>query len=123
MLSEGNDALPVGCDSPLQIVMAVWHPFCLNFNFLGWVQQPSADNYGAPNGYFYLQRAVTPDQIAQENSFRGQECPKGRKGILRPDFQINIKPRIFFKANVTTRYWKTGNLSIVSLRQFCVDDA
>ena len=25
----------VGCDSPLQIVMAVWRPFCLNSNFLG----------------------------------------------------------------------------------------
>jgi hypothetical protein len=35
MLSEGNASLPVGCDSPLQIVMAVWGPFCFNFNFLG----------------------------------------------------------------------------------------
>jgi hypothetical protein len=35
MLSEGNAAHPVGCDSPVQIVMAVWRPFCLNSNFLG----------------------------------------------------------------------------------------
>jgi hypothetical protein len=30
MLSEGNAAHTVGCDSRLQIVMAVWRPFCLN---------------------------------------------------------------------------------------------
>jgi hypothetical protein len=35
MLSDGNVALPVGCDSLLQIVMAVWRSFCLNLNFLG----------------------------------------------------------------------------------------
>ncbi len=40
ILSEGNAALTVGCDSPLQIVMAVWRPFCLNLNFLGRVWQP-----------------------------------------------------------------------------------
>ncbi len=34
MLSEGKAALHVGCDSPVQIVMAVWRPFCLNLNFL-----------------------------------------------------------------------------------------
>ncbi len=34
MLSEGNATHPVGCDSPLQIVMAVWRPFCLKSNFL-----------------------------------------------------------------------------------------
>jgi hypothetical protein len=37
MLSEGNAALPVGCDIPLQIVIAVWRPFSLNLNFLGQV--------------------------------------------------------------------------------------
>jgi hypothetical protein len=26
---------------------------------------------------------------------------------LRPDFQANTRPRIFLKANVTTRYRKT----------------
>ncbi len=40
MLSEGNAAHPVECDSPLQILMSVWHPFlCLNSNFLGQVWQ------------------------------------------------------------------------------------
>ena len=67
MLSEGNAAPPVGCDSPLQIVMAVWRPFCLNLNFLGRVWQPSADNNGAaPKGHYYLQRAVLPNQITQQ---------------------------------------------------------
>jgi hypothetical protein len=35
MLSKGNAAHPVGCDSPLLKVMVVWRPFCLNSNFLG----------------------------------------------------------------------------------------
>ena len=38
---------------------------------------------------------------------RGQERPKGRKGTLRPEFQANTRPRIFYKANVTPRYRKT----------------
>jgi hypothetical protein len=29
MLLEGNAALPDGSDSPQQIAMAVWRPFCL----------------------------------------------------------------------------------------------
>jgi hypothetical protein len=36
MLSEGNAAHPVRCDSPLQIVMAVWPPFFLIQTF--WVR-------------------------------------------------------------------------------------
>ncbi len=36
-LSEGYDAHPVLCDIPLQMVMAVWRPFCFNSNFLGQV--------------------------------------------------------------------------------------
>jgi hypothetical protein len=35
MLSEGNAAHLVRCDSTLQIAMAEWRPFCLNSNFLG----------------------------------------------------------------------------------------
>jgi hypothetical protein len=65
MLSEGNAAHPVRCDIPLQMVMAVWHPFYLNSNFC-----PSADNNGAPNGHYYLQRAVSTDQITQQNSLQ-----------------------------------------------------
>jgi hypothetical protein len=75
-VSEGNAAHPVGSDSPLQIVMAVWRPFCLNSNFLGRVRQPSAaDNNGAPKGHFYLQRAVTPNQITQQNSLQRAGAP------------------------------------------------
>jgi hypothetical protein len=32
---RANAPQPVGCDSPLLIVMVVWRPFCLNSNFLG----------------------------------------------------------------------------------------
>jgi hypothetical protein len=65
MFSEGNAAHPVGCDSPLQKVMALWGPICLKSNSQGQVLQPSADNNGAPKGHYYLWRAVTPDQITQ----------------------------------------------------------
>jgi hypothetical protein len=73
MLLEG--IAPVGCDSPLQIVMADWRLFCLNSNFLGRVLQPSADNNGAPKGHYYLQRAVTPNQITQHNGLRRVGAP------------------------------------------------
>jgi hypothetical protein len=78
-LSEGNAANPVGCDSPLQIEMAVWRPFCLSSNFLGGVLQPSADNNGAPKGHYYLQRAVTPNQITQQNSVQKAGAPSRQK--------------------------------------------
>jgi len=35
ILSEGNAALPVRCDIPLQIVMAFWPPFCYKFELFG----------------------------------------------------------------------------------------
>ncbi len=73
MLSEGNAALPVGCESSLQMVMAVWRPCCLNF--LGWVWLPSADNNSAANGHYYLQRAVTPHQITQQHSLQRAGAP------------------------------------------------
>ncbi len=66
-----------GRDSPRQRVMAVWCASNLKKS--------------APNGHYYLQRAV----------------PKYSKGTLRPDFQVNTRHRFFFKANVTTRYRKT----------------
>jgi hypothetical protein len=75
MCSEGNAAHPVGCDRPLQIVKEVWRPFCLNSNFLGRVGHPFADNNGAPKGHFYLQRAVPPNQITQQNSLQRVEAP------------------------------------------------
>jgi hypothetical protein len=52
-----------------------WRPVCLNSNFLGLVKQPSADNNGAPKGHYYLQRAVTPDQITQQNSLQRAGAP------------------------------------------------
>ncbi len=50
---EGNDAHPVGCDIPLQIVMAI--------------QRSSNLKKSAPNGHYHLQRAVTtlPDHWAE----------------------------------------------------------
>ncbi len=126
MLSEGNAALPVGCDSTLQIVMAVWRPFCLNSNFLGRVWQPSADNNGALKGHYYLQRAVTPNQITQQNSCKGKETPKGRKGTLGPDFQANTRPRnLFLKPMSPQDTWRQvwGYPGIVSLRQFRDNEA
>ncbi len=75
MLSEVNAAHPFGCDSPLEIVMAVWHLFWFNSNFLGRVRQPSADNNGAPKGHRFLQRVITPDQITQQNSLQRAEAP------------------------------------------------
>jgi hypothetical protein len=115
MLSEGN-AHPV-C---LQIVMAVWYPFCLNSNFLGRGWQPSADNNGVPKAITIWRGLSHLTRSLSRIVCRGQECPKGIKGTLRPDFQINTRPRIFKKANVTTRYKKTvvRNPGIVSWRQF-----
>jgi hypothetical protein len=84
MLSEGNAVLPVGCDSTLQIIMAVWRPFCLNLSFLGRVWQPFADYNGAPNSHYYLQRAVKPYQIIQQNSLQRAGAPEGSKGTTRP---------------------------------------
>jgi hypothetical protein len=73
-------------------------------------------NNDAPKGHYYLQKAVTSDQITQQNSLQGAGAP---------DFQANTKPRIFFKANVTARYRKTvvRNPVIVSLRQFNDNEA
>jgi hypothetical protein len=69
LLSEGNAAHPVRCDSPLQIVMAVWRPFLFEFKLSG-------------SGMTAL----------------GQEPPKDKKALLRPDFQANTRPRIFLKS-------------------------
>ncbi len=35
MLSEGNAANQVGCDSPMKIVMAVWRPFLIQTFWVG----------------------------------------------------------------------------------------
>jgi hypothetical protein len=65
MLSEGNAAHPVRCDIPLQIVMS-------NDSL---ALRTSADNNGAPKGHYYLQRAVTPDQMTQQNSLQRAGAP------------------------------------------------
>jgi hypothetical protein len=49
--------------------------FFFNSNFLGRVWQPSADNNGAPKGHYYLQRAVKPNQITQQNSLQRAGAP------------------------------------------------
>jgi hypothetical protein len=95
MLSEGSAAHPLGCDSPIQIVIAVWRPFCLNSNFLCRVWQPSADNNGVPKGHYYLQRAVTLDQITQQNSLQrtgaSQKAEKALWGpISRPILDLGL---------------------------------
>jgi hypothetical protein len=108
-------AHPGGCGSPLQIVMAVWCPFCLNSNFLGRGWQPSADNT-----VMVRQRAIT--------ICRGQEHPKGRKGTLRRhDFQANTRPRIFVKKPMSPQdtgiqLWGT-RYTVVSLKQFRENEA
>jgi hypothetical protein len=87
MFSEGKAARPVRCDSPLQIVMAIWRAL-----------------------YFKKVRltAITtckglthPTRSPSRSVCRVQEGPKGSKGTLRPDFQANFRPRIFLKANVS----------------------
>jgi hypothetical protein len=75
-------------ESPLLIIMAVWRTSNFKKN--------------VPNGRYYLQRSVTPDQITQQNSL-----PRAvSKSTLRPDFQVNTRPSIFLKAHITTRYRK-----------------
>jgi hypothetical protein len=84
MFSECNADHPEGCDSPLQIVMAVWRPFCLNSNFLG---RPLL-TIMVPQKAITICRGLShPTRSLSRTVCRGQERPKGRKGALRPDFQ------------------------------------
>ncbi len=78
MFSEGNAAHPVGCDSTLQLGMAVWYPF-FEFEILCRCDNPLLTTmlFGAlqiskkcANRPNYLQRAVTPNQITQQNSLQ-----------------------------------------------------
>ncbi len=110
MLLEGNAALPDGCDSPQQIVMAVWRPGV------------TADNTGALNSHYYLSH---PTRSLSTIVCRGQERPKGSKGTLRPDFQANTRPRILKKpmSPKDTGRQLQGNPGIVSLRQFRENEA
>jgi hypothetical protein len=68
-----------------------------------------------------IRRGLThPTRSLSRIVCRGQDCPECSKGTLRPDFQANTIPRIFYKANVTTRYRKTvvRKQGIVNFRQF-----
>ncbi len=132
MFSEGIAAHPVGCDSTLQIEMSVWCP-CF-WIWTSWVGHESSLQIlmgvcRASNLKKGHQTAISRGMSHQTRSLsrivcRGQEGTKGSKGTLRPDFQANIKSRIFFKANVTTRNRKTvaRNPTIVSLWQFRFND-
>ncbi len=84
-----------GVNKPLQIIMAVWRPFCLNSNFLGRVWQPSAENNGAQKAFNIYRGLSHHTRSLSRIVCRGRERPKGRKGTLRPDFQANTRPRIF----------------------------
>jgi hypothetical protein len=75
------------------------------------------------------QKAITifrglsyPTRSLSRRVCRGQERPKVRKGTLRPDFQANTRPSIFFLSrchharDTGRQLW--GHPCIVSLRQF-----
>jgi hypothetical protein len=98
MFSECNAAHPVGCDSPLLTIMAFW--------------QASNLKKSAPNSYFYLQRAVTPDQITQQNSFQkagGPKAVKTRGGLIsRPILDLGfVKSQCHHKIQEGKVYNKT----------------
>jgi hypothetical protein len=69
MFVEDNAAHPVECDSNGRLVLV------LNLNLLGQVWQPAFDYNGRLEpfkflkrlGHYYLQEAVTPYQITQQN--------------------------------------------------------
>ncbi len=106
MFSEGNADHPVGCDSPLQIVMAVWHTFFESeFSGSGGCDNPlltKTDIWHVSNlnkkcaiticrGLSHLTRSLSRIVC------RGQAGPKVSKSTLRPDFQPNkvLRSRIF----------------------------
>ena len=92
----------VGYDSPLQIVMTVWHTFlifharqiaivvCCN------LPHPTQQVQSSPNDHYYLQRAVTPHRMRStdlwrhtfERFFKGQ---RNLEGITRRYFLMSMK--------------------------------
>ncbi len=82
---RGHAAHPFRCDSPLQIVMAIWSTF-LNLNLLGRVWEPAVDYEGCWARFIFLkksakrplflQQAVTPDKVTQQNSLQRAGGPK-----------------------------------------------
>jgi len=106
LFSEGNGAPSVACDSPLQIVMAVWHTF---FIWTSWVPvcKPSAYNSGCLARFKFKRGSQTTITICRMLSHptrslsrivcREQERPKGRKGTLGPVSRQILDTGIFWK--------------------------
>ncbi len=101
MLSEGNAAQLFGCDSPLQIEMAVWRPFCLKSNFLAGCDSPLLTIMVRQKAITICKGLSHLTRSLSKIVCRGQERPKGKKGTLRPDFQANTRPRIFVKKTMS----------------------
>ncbi len=51
----------VGCESTMQIVMAIWRTIIVSRGLLCLTQKVKIKTKRAPNCHYYLQRAVTPD--------------------------------------------------------------
>jgi hypothetical protein len=97
----------VGCDNPMQIVTAVW---CAS-NLKKMRQTAITICRGLSHPTRSLSRIVC----------RGQEGPKDSKDTLRPDFQVNTRPRIFFKANVTTKKTKIQEDSCKEIQVYLIN--
>ncbi len=79
--SEGHTAHPVGYESPLQNIIAIFP----NFILLDWVLQPAADYNDClvcfkflkkvPNSQYNLKWAATPAQITQQYSLQRAKGP------------------------------------------------
>jgi hypothetical protein len=120
MFSEGNAAHPVRCDSPLQIVMPVWRPFCLNSNFLGRVWQPSVDNNGAPKGHYStICRGLShPTRSLRRKFAEGRSALQAEKAlwcmISRPILDLGYFLKPMSPQDTGTQLW--GIPGIISLK-------
>ncbi len=92
---EGYAAHPVGCDSSLQIVMAVWRLVWIQTFWVG-CDSPLLTIMVRQKAIIICRGLSHPTRSLSRIFCRGQERPKGRKGTLRPDFQANTRLRIFF---------------------------
>jgi hypothetical protein len=97
MTSKGCAAYPVpfwvGCGSQLQTIMAVWRASNKKKS------QTAISIFGG-----LPPLTITPSRIV----FRVQEGPKSSKGTLRPDFQANTWPRLFFKKPMSHKKQERG---------------
>ncbi len=108
ILSEGNAAHPVGCDSPLQIVMAVWHFVSIQTFWVG-CDSPLPTIMVHQTTITFCRGLSQPTRSLSRIVCRGQgggstlKAEKAFPGLIsRPILDLG-----FFKANVTTRYRKT----------------